>query len=290
VRQRAGLPEVVLALPASSVMAPHAGDRTVVLAYAPLTDPKGAPAPGGTMARFLAPPAFVPGDDTQVELGDPNGDGVFGADLGGALIKPGDPMKSYLFLRALSPLAVGPGQTATNVKAPASTEAQMPIANFQYWDVDHDMTALWCWISGMKPDGSNADGPIDYAHCDLAHMPAVVHQDGEATTFSSVYAGILAPSCGGPCHHAGNPYGTTLYMPDPRDTYDTLLGVRGGGPSEHMLGLPYVTRSDPTKSYLYLKLLGSPGIEGEKMPLGGALPQASIDAIQTWIAQGANDD
>ncbi|HZS36900.1 MAG TPA: hypothetical protein VFF06_08740, partial [Polyangia bacterium] len=160
VRQPPNLPKVVLNVPSGAMQSATA--HTITLQYTPLTSKTAAPAPGGSLATFLLPATFTPGDDTQVELGDPNGDGVFGADLGGALIKPGDPLKSYLFLRVLSPIAVGPGQMLTNTAAQPSSEAQMPIANFQYWDVDNDMVALWCWISTMKADGSNADGPIDY--------------------------------------------------------------------------------------------------------------------------------
>jgi hypothetical protein len=287
VRQPPNLPKVVLPVPSGAMQA--AADHTITLEYSTLTNKTTAPAPGGSLAGFLLPAVFTPGDDTQVELGDPNGDGIFGADLGGALIKPGDPLKSYLFLRVLSPIAVGPGQMLTNTAAPASTEAQMPIANFQYWDVDHDMVALWCWISTMKTDGSNADGPIDYAHCDTSQMPQVMHQDGEAITFSSVYASVLSPNCSS-CHHSGTTQATTFYMNSLQDTYDVLLGIQGTGPSENKLGLPYVTKSDPTKSYLYLKVTGSPLITGAKMPLGGALPQSALDDLNNWISQGANND
>jgi len=283
VREPAGLPKLSIAVPANSVMAAKAGAKEVTLSYAMLT----TPAPGGTLQRFLVPPLYVPGDLTQVEAGDPNGDGVFGADLDGALIKPGAPMKSYLFLRILKPIALG--EMETNVLAPPSEEAQMPIANFQYWDLPNSETALWCWITTMKPDGSNADGPIDYAGCDTSGMPAATAQPGEATTFSSVYATIFASQCSA-CHHTGTPQPTTLYMDSLQETYDTLLGIRGAGPSENMLGLPYVTKSDPTKSYLYMKLTGAPGITGARMPLGGELPQTAIDSVGNWIAQGANND
>jgi hypothetical protein len=292
VRARDGLPPVTFAIPAAANVS--ASGSQVMLDRTVLADPKQAPGPGGTamapasMADFLAPAAYTPGDENQVQLGDPNGDGLFGADLGGAVVKPGAPMKSYLFLRVLSPLAVG-NNPNTSMTAPASMEAQMPIANFQYWDVDNDLTALWCWISGMKPDGSNADGPIDYAHCDTSQMPTPMHQGGEASTFSSVYAGVLQPRCA-TCHYTGNKMGTTFYMDELQSTYDLLLGIRGSGPSENQLGLPYVTKSDPTKSYLYLKITGDPAITGAKMPLGGELPQSAIDAVQTWIAQGANND
>src|SRR6202040_1123111 len=107
-----GLPSVSIPIPAAAVQTAAVGAQQVVLAYSQLTNPS---APGGTLASFLFPVAYLPGDDAQVEMGDPNGDGAFGADLGGALVKPGQPLKSYLFLRVLSPLQMGPGQTNTNV-------------------------------------------------------------------------------------------------------------------------------------------------------------------------------
>jgi hypothetical protein len=44
------------------------------------------------LARISVPSS---GAADQVELGDPSGEGVFGATLGGALIKPGKPLLSY---------------------------------------------------------------------------------------------------------------------------------------------------------------------------------------------------
>jgi hypothetical protein len=176
----------------------------------------------------------------------------------------------------------------TNLAAAPSTEPQMPIANQRYWDLQTDYVALWCWISGMKPDGSNADVPIDYKGCDISSLPSPTVQDGLATTWSSVYSDVLAPSCAGPCHHLGTIQPTRLYLDDAQVSYDTLLGIRGTGPSESMT-LPYVTPDDPTRSFLYLKITGDPSA-GSRMPLGGELPQASIDAIGQWIAQGANQN
>jgi hypothetical protein len=294
-RASAGLGAVSLPIPAAALVSVQG--PTVTFDYAVLSDPARSPGPGNTttvpysMAQFLLPGEFAAGDARQVVMGDPNGDGIFGAELDGALVKPGRPLQSYLFLRLLSPLAVG-GNQMTSMTAPAAQEAQMPIANFQYWDVDNDLTALWCWIVTMKPDGSNADGPIDYAQCSTKTMPEPTRQDGEATTFSEVYTKILDPYCRS-CHTEGTREPTTFYLDDLQSAYDTLLGIRGSGPSES--ALPYVTKSDPSKSYLYLKISGDASIKGAKMPLGGALPTAAdgfdaAQAIQTWIAQGANDD
>lgn len=149
VRQLPGLAPDTLPIPAAA-SASIAGAQSVTLLWAPMTDPMLAAAPGGALATFLLPLRPVAGDATQVQLGDPNGDGIFGADLDGALVKPGRPLDSYLFLRVLGPRAGQP---------------QMPIANMQHWDEQDGVTALGCWIAGMKADGSNAEQSIDYGQC-----------------------------------------------------------------------------------------------------------------------------
>src|SRR5262249_37653453 len=53
----------------------------------------------GAAAGKIPAGAGVPGDPQAIQLGDANRNGVFGASLGGRLIKPGDPEKSYLFKR-----------------------------------------------------------------------------------------------------------------------------------------------------------------------------------------------
>jgi hypothetical protein len=285
VRQLPGLSAVKIPVPAAAINMLTVASSTITLSYTALAAAPGI-GKGNKLSAFFVPNAFAPGDDSQVELGDPNGDGIFGATLGAALIKPGDPLNSFLFQRVLGPMPIGPGHPLTNVAAMPATETQMPIANQQYWDIDPDLVALWCWISTMKPDASNADGPIDYANCDISKMPDVTHQGNEATTYSSVYATTLQPACAGPCHYKGTKEGTTLFLDDPQVAYDTLLGIGGVHPSESST-IPYVTPDDHTKSFLYLKVAGDP-TAGTRMPLGGMLPQSQIDAIKTWIDQGAN--
>jgi hypothetical protein len=287
VRQRPGLQEAQFPIPGEMLLS--TSGKTIAFDWSKISNKYAAPGPGGrSMAEFLAPLRYlVQGDETQVELGDPNADGVFGAMLGGAEIKPGDPLKSYLFLRVIGPLAHD-GNVLTNVAVQAAPEPQMPIANFQYWDLDNAVVALWCWISGLQPDGKNALDPIDYAGCDLSAMPAPQHQGGEASTYSALYEQVLRPSCSG-CHNAAAPVGgTSFFIEDSVKTYATLLGISGSGPSESG-GMPYVTKNAPAQSFLLLKLKGDPSA-GTRMPPTGMLPQSTIDAVETWIAQGANQN
>jgi hypothetical protein len=73
-----------------------------------------------------------------------------------------------------------------------------------------------------------------------------------------------------------------------------------GVASTELTTMPYVTASDPTKSYLMHKLDWDAcqyaaectvAACGADMPNGGAqLPVATRDTVRRWIAQGAGDD
>lgn len=50
-------------------------------------------------------------------------------------------------------------------------------------------------------------------------------------------------------------------------------------------GKPLIDPGNPNGSYLYLKMVGAEGIEGESMPMGDdPLPVEQLTAVQTWIA------
>lgn len=60
-------------------------------------------------------------------------------------------------------------------------------------------------------------------------------------------------------------------------------------------GKKRVVPGDPSKSFLYHKLMQTPDLlaidEGDPMPqVGTRLPQQKIDAIRMWIERGALDD
>ncbi|MFT3770308.1 MAG: hypothetical protein QM820_33185 [Minicystis sp.] len=283
VRERDGLPPVSLPVPSEAAML-MPGERVITLDLAALQKEEGF-AYGQSLADFFLPAKRLAGAGDQIELGDPNGDGVFGATLGGALIKPGKPLLSYLFLRISGPLVTGPDHQETSVLPSSTVEQQMPIANYQYWDATNANLALWCWISTMKDDGSNADGPIDYAHCDTSKIAPIKHQDGEAVTYSHVYEQILHPSCTVPCHFSGTKQPTKLFLDDPGKTYEILLGLHGERPEGS--DMPFVTRNDPSKSFLFLKISEEKPPVGGRMPLSGPLRDDQIQDVQTWIAQGA---
>jgi methionine-rich copper-binding protein CopC len=109
---------------------------------------------------------------------------------------------------------------------------------------------------------------------------------GGATTpltadFASIQANVFTPVCS-PCHSgASAPEGLML---DAGHSYNLLVGIS----SNEVPALQRVKASDPDSSYLVLKIQGSAGIVGGQMPLHETpLPQATIDVIRQWIANGA---
>jgi hypothetical protein len=129
-------PKNSLEIPLGAALTTQAGEAKATIA---LTDQS-----TGLEGFFTSP--YTPGLSAQLIAGDPNRNGIFGADLGGALIKPGMLDKSFLVQRILG--AVAP---------------QMPLGNGDLSPEQID--AIECWIYQLAPDGSNADGPIDYAKC-----------------------------------------------------------------------------------------------------------------------------
>jgi len=98
---------------------------------------------------------------------------------------------------------------------------------------------------------------------------------------ASIEANVFTPICSR-CHiGAGAPEGLQL---DAAHAYDLLVGV----PSVEEPSLLRVQAGSPDQSYMVLKIQGSPGIAGVRMPFGGPyLPQSTIDVIRQWITDGA---
>jgi hypothetical protein len=101
--------------------------------------------------------------------------------------------------------------------------------------------------------------------------------------FQSIQDNVFTPICTR-CHiGASAPEGLQL---DEAHSYALLVGV----PSVEVPSLMRVKPSDPDNSYMVRKIQGGPGIVGGQMPLGGPpLPQATIDTIRQWIANGAQN-
>ena len=99
-------------------------------------------------------------------------------------------------------------------------------------------------------------------------------------SFDSIQANVFEPICEH-CHSGANaPVGLRL---DAANSYALLVGVASGEQPNVLRVAP----GDPNNSYLIHKLEGTAAV-GERMPAGlPALPQADIDVIRQWIADGA---
>ncbi|MDH3545582.1 MAG: Ig-like domain-containing protein [Gammaproteobacteria bacterium] len=108
---------------------------------------------------------------------------------------------------------------------------------------------------------------------------------GFGPNFSEIQTNIFTPTCAtSNCHSAAAAQaGLNL---ETASSYAALYAIA----SSQQPAVQRVNPGNPGMSYLIQKLEGAAGISGGQMPPGGALPQAQIDVIRQWIAQGAIDD
>lgn len=224
-------------------------------------------------------------DPGSLHLGDPNGNGRYGAELGGGLVVPGMPEKSYLLKRLVDP-AAGP---------------LMPRANCCTWSKE-SLRALYCWIAGLAPDGKNALAPIDYDRCPPGPVEDVVYPDmgptcetsgkcpvavrpsaeeanttGEST-WSAVWKTVLSKKCGGGACHTG----------EARASFDLSSEQAAFRAAQSHL----VART-PHESELYVRI--SPDLckppACTPMPMKSTPLDANMRAIvRRWIERGAPKD
>lgn len=164
--------------------------------------------------------------------------------------------------------------------------------------------ALICWLSACGDDGAATD-PEPYAPGGLdsgagdgdAAGDGDVGGDGDGSggagggasgdcTTADVRT-ILQQSCGtAGCHGVGSPAAELdLTVADPGSA---LLDA----PAVLCNGAPLVVAGDPGASLLYGKVSSDTPTCGSRMPLGGALPNAEIECIASWITalgSGASD-
>lgn len=227
-------------------------------------------------------------DPGSLHLGDPNGNGKYGAELGGGLIVPGMPEKSYLLKRLVDPSA-GP---------------LMPRANCCTWSKE-SLRALYCWIAGLAPDGKNALGPIDYDRCPPGPVEDVVYPEagpscetsgkcpvaaraagpsadeasatGEST-WSAVWKTVLSKRCAGAACHTG----------EARASFDLSSEA-----SAFRAAQAHLVARTPHESELYVRI--SPALckppACTPMPMRGAPLDATMRGIvRRWIERGAPKD
>jgi hypothetical protein len=205
-----------------------------------------------------------------LHTGDPNRDGVFGADEPGyKLIDPGEPETSYLVARLLG---IVPG-------------TPMPLANQPLSSAE--VLAVTCWVEGLSVD-EDADvyAPIDYEGCSAAaNFGQGDPESGHA--FTKDVLPILGRCTGGGCHASSSPAGELDLTAEA--AYDSLMG-----PSAQDPGTLLVTPGNPTNSYLMMKLWGT-GVIGTQMPRNEAgdaepLPEEELATLEAWIVAGAPND
>lgn len=211
--------------------------------------------------------------EADIQAGDPNRDGVFGADEDPfRLLLPGDPWKSYLLQRLQGNVPGSP----------------MPLANQPLSSAE--IIAMACWIEGAaEPGGDGPESAIDYDNCqyaaDFGETPT-----GSGSTFSGHVMPILGARCAtAGCH--GNIAPAAGLDLTPAVAYDNLMAYATQNPD-----MARVTPGNPTNSYL-IKKLETNGLSGLQMPLDPSSPSMStplspdeIDVIRTWISYGAPKD
>ena len=103
--------------------------------------------------------------------------------------------------------------------------------------------------------------------------------------FSAIQSEIFNKSCAlSGCHDSGSKQaGLNLSA---GQAYSNLVNV----PSSEKPNILRVKPNDAANSYLVMKIEGAAGISGSRMPIGGSLSSEKIDAIKTWINNGAKND
>ena len=112
-----------------------------------------------------------------------------------------------------------------------------------------------------------------------------------APKLSAIYDNVIAPTCTPGCHEPG---GTSPFVLSTlADSYANLVNVPNGEGGVDANGLPFlrVEPGFPNRSYIILKLKGSPSIVGDRMPLSQPpLDSGTIAIIAEWISKGAPND
>ncbi len=108
-------------------------------------------------------------------------------------------------------------------------------------------------------------------------------------TLSSIQTNIFNKSCAtSGCHDAGTKRGGLAL--DPVSAYGGLINAEPHNPSAKAAGMQRVVPGDPDKSYLLSKLVAPGSGQGKLMPIGASpLSDEEIEAIRTWIANGASE-
>lgn len=138
---------------------------------------------------------------------------------------------------------------------------------------------------GTQVEGSN---PLRVTVTDGGTTSANFSTSPVTTTvsFATDVMGVFNASCNN-CHTAGGP--PAQLNLDPGVAYANIVNV----PATELGSMDRIEPGDPDDSYLINKLQNthvSVGGSGSVMPPSGALPQAQINLMRTWVSEGALDN
>jgi hypothetical protein len=225
-------------------------------------------------ARAFLDDRDYPWRDSMVRVGDPNGNGVLGAQLGVSLITPGDPMRSFVVLRLVD-----------------ESEGELMPRQCRAWDLQATR-ALGCWIEGLRPTVEGGPGGVQNPFDPIDLDACAFDPGGRGRCTDAPSAGLAAAeqiftrSCGGSACHVGEAAPALGLDLSTGRARASLVGVASvENPSELR-----VAPSAPDASWLLCKLDPScVGRTGALMPAGGApLAASDLQVIQSWITDGAN--
>lgn len=163
--------------------------------------------------------------------------------------------------------------------------------------------AIGLFACGAPDSGASATTDQSATSCG-ATEPAPASVTARPVSFAADVLPIFVASCSfGSCHGAakGDNHGVFLGAKSSANDAAAIRASLVDKPSTQSPSTPYVTPSDPARSYLYRKLTGdlcgitecgSDGAAcGRRMPRGGEqLDAASLEIVRTWIVQGASAD
>jgi mono/diheme cytochrome c family protein len=127
---------------------------------------------------------------------------------------------------------------------------------------------------------TNQGRPLEEVVEDVSEGNDDVVDEGVQPTLASIQEHVFTPVCA-TCHGGASP-AAGQNLSSIEDSVANLINVDSSNP-----GFKRVLPGDSSLSYLYLKVAGN-AQAGARMPLGQpALPDKAINAIKTWIDQGA---
>jgi mono/diheme cytochrome c family protein len=108
-------------------------------------------------------------------------------------------------------------------------------------------------------------------------------------TLTSIQEQIFNVSCASPSCHGSGAGGLELTT---GNSFNQLVNVRSQNDGAHNPKFYRVQPNSPDSSFLYIKITNpNTSNQGTLMPrIGGKLSQDKLDAIRTWIANGAQNN